>query len=136
MLCATNNFLEIAEKELDYFLVSNGQALPRAQLTDELQGFCSGRSYHQNQDFRLLDPIIYCLWELKTPDIRIYGWFVTKDLFVAHTLADANTTHRENYARTAQKFVKATKDYRDDFLKTKKFIKGIKTNDVVSNRIE
>ena len=45
--------------------------------------FIIGDSFHNRWDFRCIKVEKHPVWEFKTPDIRIFGWFPAKDCFIA-----------------------------------------------------
>lgn len=60
-----------------------GEATPAEQLDDLFQVFLSGKPLVFTKQFRAVRMEKNAVWELKTPDIRIFGWFMLKDCFVA-----------------------------------------------------
>lgn len=71
-------------------LVSDRQLedTPAQQFDALLEIFCAGESLAVGWQFHALQPSESDTWELKTPDIRIFGWFPRKDIFIGE---DANT---------------------------------------------
>jgi hypothetical protein len=57
---------------------------PAIQLESEFSGFRNGDGLAYDRDMHTLDPRHLWVWELKTPDLRIFGWFPAKNYFVAH----------------------------------------------------
>lgn len=55
---------------------------PEEQLDALLADFCEGVELLFDEHFKCLTPHENGVWELKTPDIRIFGWFHQKDCFV------------------------------------------------------
>ena len=53
------------------------------QIDDLFYSFASGAPMIFNRQFRAIRAEDHAVWELKTPDIRIFGWFMAKDCFVA-----------------------------------------------------
>jgi hypothetical protein len=53
------------------------------QIDDLFHSFLSGAPMIFNRQFRTIRAEDHAVWELKTPDIRIFGWFLAKDCFVA-----------------------------------------------------
>lgn len=60
-----------------------GQATPAEQIDDLFHAFLSGHPLTFTRQFRVVRAEENAVWELKTPDIRIFGWFMAKDCFVA-----------------------------------------------------
>jgi len=52
-------------------------------LDDLFFSFISGRPLTFMKQFRPIRAEPNAVWEFKTPDLRIFGWFVVKDCFVA-----------------------------------------------------
>lgn len=63
--------------------VHSGEATPAEQIDDLFYSFLSGRPLVFTRQFRVVRAEENAVWELKTPDIRIFGWFMAKDCFVA-----------------------------------------------------
>jgi hypothetical protein len=59
------------------------EATPAEQIDDLFYAFLSGRPLVFTRQFRVVRAEENAVWELKTPDIRIFGWFMAKDCFVA-----------------------------------------------------
>lgn len=55
---------------------------PLEQVAMLVEDFCSGKPLVVGQRFRSLKPARKAVWELKTPDVRIFGWFVFRDCFL------------------------------------------------------
>ncbi len=60
-----------------------GEATAAEQVDDLFYTFLSGRPLIRLRQFRVVREEINPVWELKTPDIRIFGWFAMKDCFIA-----------------------------------------------------
>src|ERR1700691_2442719 len=59
-----------------------GDATPAEQIDDLFHTFIVGRPLIHTRQFRAIRAEENAVWELKTPDIRIFGWFLKKDCFV------------------------------------------------------
>ncbi len=46
--------------------------------------FILGRPMAYNVDLKKLDPIGHCVWEMKTAEVRVFGYFYLKKIFIAH----------------------------------------------------
>jgi hypothetical protein len=93
--------------------------------------FCSAEPLTYEWQFKPLTHIKDGIWELKTADLRIFGWFQKKDHFVGVS-ADMKDRIKQHglyipYARDAANF----RDKLD--LDEPKFIPGDNPHDVVSN---
>lgn len=53
------------------------------QLDALLHAYILGNPLHHSRQFHVLSPFDKSVWELKTPDLRIFGWFSCLDTFVA-----------------------------------------------------
>ena len=59
-----------------------GEATPTEQIDQLFYNFLSGFPLVHMRQFRFIRSEKNAVWELKTPDIRIFGWFLQKDCFV------------------------------------------------------
>jgi hypothetical protein len=55
---------------------------PYEQAEQLLYDFAIGRPMAYSVHYRKLDPIVQHIWELKTEDVRLIGWFPQKRHFV------------------------------------------------------
>jgi hypothetical protein len=60
-----------------------GDASIAEQIDDLFHSFLSGEQLTFTRQFRVVRAEENAVWELKTPDVRIFGWFTAKDCFVA-----------------------------------------------------
>ena len=104
---------------------------PTQQLDALVEIFCSGQTLTFGPQFKPLTHLKDGIWELKTPDLRIFGWFCKKDHFIAGTMDEAFTVKNHNlyagYAGEVERF----RDQLD--LNEPKFVSGEDPNVVVSN---
>jgi hypothetical protein len=56
---------------------------PIEDVESLLIDFALGRPMAYSVDYRKLDPLSHHIWELKTVDVRLIGWFPRKATFVA-----------------------------------------------------
>ena len=56
---------------------------PLEQYDAFLEVFCSGETLTFGPQFRPLNHLGEGIWEMKTPDLRIFGWFNVVDSFIA-----------------------------------------------------
>jgi len=64
----------------------DGKQDPWEQVDDLLSRFVAGDALSHGRpggDLAELEPLDHDVWELRTTDIRIFGWFVCRDVFVA-----------------------------------------------------
>ncbi|HJU19996.1 MAG TPA: hypothetical protein VJ770_26385 [Stellaceae bacterium] len=55
---------------------------PYEQAEQILYDFVIGRRLAYGSAYHPLDPLAYHVWELKTPDLRLFGWFPKRRHFV------------------------------------------------------
>jgi hypothetical protein len=55
---------------------------PLGQFDDLLASFCAGGKLRHGKQFHVMHPRSEGVWELKTSDLRLFGWFPEKDCFV------------------------------------------------------
>jgi hypothetical protein len=55
---------------------------PLGQFDELISVFCSGETLTYGWQFKPLNYVENGIWELKTADLRIFGWFSQKDCFV------------------------------------------------------
>ena len=105
---------------------------PAEQLDDLMQVFCSGEPLTVGWQFKSLVHLADGVWELKTADLRIFGWFHQKDCFIAVIADTADRTKQYKlYAPYARVEVVGFRDALD--LDPPKFVPGDNPHDVVSN---
>jgi hypothetical protein len=61
----------------------NVETEPVGQFDDFASVFCSGETLTYDWQFKPLSYVEDGIWELKTADLRIFGWFSQKDCFIA-----------------------------------------------------
>lgn len=101
---------------------------PEMQVDALTHIFVAGEPLAFDSQFNVLAPCEKGVWELKTPDVRIFGWFVEKDVFIGVVADDAT-------------FVKVHglySGYRDEVVRFRdqielEYIEGDHPNDVVSD---
>jgi hypothetical protein len=108
------------------------QLTPQEQLQAFVEEvFCPGDSLTYEWQFKPLTHIGDGIWELKTADIRIFGWFWKKDCFIG-SAGDLKSRIMEMhlYRPYAEEAVR----FRNDLdLDEPKFIPGDNPHDVVSD---
>ena len=104
---------------------------PKVQLEAELYGFCCGFALAFGSDVRCLEPQRLSVWELKTADLRLFGWFCQKNYLVLHKgERKAKLQKWEDYAP----FVDEVNRFRSDLsIHIPIYVVG-RLADVVSNR--
>jgi hypothetical protein len=109
------------------------QAAPPSQVEAKLRSYCDGIPLRW-QDLHIARPHEKGVWEFKTVDIRIFGWFPDKNYLILHTGEDAQRLHDDPILY--KPYIESAANYRDTLppglpgpLLSKELI------DVVSDRI-
>lgn len=104
---------------------------PVEQLDEILNAFCAGESLVHERQMKILHHRIHGVWELKTPDLRLFGWFPKKDVFVC-TAINFKRLIRDH--SLYQGYVGAAVHFRENLdLNEPKFIPGDDPNGVATN---
>lgn len=132
----TPRFTLWANQDLSACTVSHpSQPSAAAQLKAELDAFCVGKEVLTvERDFHCLLPEHHCVWELKTPDLRLFGWFIEKNWMILHAAADKNVLRNIGFSSYTP--------YVNDVVSCRNSLSpplpgpiiGVKASDVVSNR--
>lgn len=69
--------------------VVGGRQTPSEQVDDILYRFVTGKALNIGVDFKHMHPHQDEVWELRTDDVRIFGWFAHEHAFVG-VVADAS----------------------------------------------
>lgn len=101
---------------------------PEMQVDALTHLFVAGEPLAFDTQFNVLRPCERSVWELKTPDVRVFGWFYEKDVFVAVVADDATFVKERNLYS----------GYRDEVVRFRektglKCIEGDHPDDVVSD---
>lgn len=109
----------------------NIEDCPIEQLDALIAQFCSGEALAYGQRFKPLNHLGDGIWELKTADLRMFGWFNKQDCFVA-TNCDLKRTIVESHLY--RPYCEQAVRFRDQLeLDEPKFITGDDPNVVVSD---
>ena len=104
---------------------------PAQQLDSLGEEFCSGETLTFGLQFKPLNHLRDGIWELKTADLRIFGWFWKRDHFIAGNIDLATKVKSYNlyagYAGEVERFRNALD------LDEPKFVPGEDPNVVVSS---
>lgn len=132
----TREFAEGFEQELTRLTVGDPDSVPPIeQIWARIRFFSDGRKMVYPYDLRNLRPIGEGIWELKTLDVRLFGWFPFKDCFVIHAMADANVLHDEKNSDLWKPYVDLVSAYiRELGIPALNPILGAETQNVLSNR--
>lgn len=109
----------------------NIEVSPEEQLDTLFFEFCSGQSLAVGGQFKKLNPVDNGMWELKTSDLRVFGWFPSKDCFVATDCDDTDKIKRLKLYRGYCEQGVRRRDALD--LDQPKYITGGDSDAVVSN---
>lgn len=109
----------------------NLEISPEEQLDELLSSFCEGGELTYGWHFRDMHPHGDDVWELKRPDVRLFGWFQTKDCFVI-VAADA-VWKLKQYKGLYLSYVRLVVEDRAALVEEGSWVKGIDPNEVVSN---
>jgi len=109
----------------------NIEVTPLEQLDALVALFAAGDQLVLPNDFRPIQHIKDGIWELKTADLRMFGWFYKKDCFVGHRIDQ--TQHIKDH-KLYYGYATEVARFRDQLdLDEPKFVPGDDPNDVVSN---
>jgi hypothetical protein len=109
----------------------NIQETPAEQFDTLVYEFCSGVSLPVGKRFKALIHRGGGLWELKTADLRLFGWFVQKDCFIC---SDCNTAGRVKQIGLYRGYCDQAERLRNLLdLDEPKFITGSNPDDVISD---
>jgi hypothetical protein len=104
---------------------------PTQQLDALVEEFCAGEALCYGPRFHPIEHLEDGIWQLKTPDLRIFGWFPAKDCFVGWRGCHADYVKQHGLYHG---FAGETAHFRKRLnLNEPKFIPGVDPNAVVSN---
>lgn len=107
------------------------QLIPQEQLFALVQIFCSDEPLTYGNHFKPLHCRGQGVWELRTEDLRMFGWFPLKDHFVGVVANDATFIKEHDLY---QGYIGEVVRFRGQLnLDEPKFIQGEEAKDVVSN---
>ncbi|RYF10718.1 MAG: hypothetical protein EOO77_20930 [Oxalobacteraceae bacterium] len=104
---------------------------PIEQLDDLLNSFCAGEPISIERQIKLLRHWDGGVWEMKTLDLRLFGWFPQIDTFICNSIDFATRVKRLNlYAGYRGEVIR----FRDPLpLDEPKFIQGDDPHGVITN---
>ena len=109
----------------------NIEQSPAEQLDALIATFCSDEPLTYGRQFKPLTHVDDGIWEIKTADLRIFGWFYQIDCFIG---TDGDVTERIKSLQMYRPYCEQAIRRRDALeLNEPKFIQGDDPNDVVSN---
>lgn len=105
---------------------------PLEQVDNLLADFVEGAPLTFSRQFKPLRPLNqHSIWEFKTDDTRIFGWFPSKDHFIATNGANADAVKDTNLYGF---LIKEAVDTRKRLGLHDAFITSASEHDVLSNR--
>ena len=107
-----------------------GHTSPAEQIDDLFHSFLSGEQLMFTRQFRVVRLEENAVWELKTPDVRIFGWFAAKDCFVAVFGNWADTIKDHNLYRGYRIAIRRLR--RELGVDATLCVKGVSPDDVLS----
>ena len=109
----------------------NVEDTPAEQLDALLADYCSGEPMAIDLQFKNLIPVGDGIWELKTADLRMFGWFHRKDCFIGSSCDSAD---RIKEYKLYNGYIAEAVRRRDALdLDVPKFVPGDNAHDVISN---
>ncbi|WCT78903.1 hypothetical protein [Novosphingobium humi] len=124
---AKNWMRDVLPNEISDFGV---ERTPIEQVASLLENFCAGKALAFPRQFHPLVHIDSGIWQLKTADVRLFGWFCGQDQFICSN-GDMATRIKKNhwYERYRDEAI----GFRDILaLDDPKFVAGGQPDDVVS----
>jgi hypothetical protein len=76
--------------------VLDANETPRQQMDSVLRRWNAGKPMRRGRAFSTLDPTRYSVWEMKTADLRIFGWLYRPRVFVAAFVGFADDYKKQN----------------------------------------
>ncbi len=101
---------------------------PDMQVDALIYEFCSGQPLEIGTRFKSLVHLADGVWELKTADVRLFGWFMQKDCFV---ISDCDSKYNVMRHKMYAAYCKQAVKFRDEL--NVEFVNGGNPNDVVSD---
>ncbi len=104
---------------------------PYMQVDTLFYEFCSGQALQVGTRFKALVHVEDGIWELKTADVRLFGWFARKDCFL---VSDCDSKFRIKELGLVKPYCKQAVRFRDALnLDEPKFIAGGNPDAVISD---
>lgn len=104
---------------------------PIEELVAFLDAFCAGEPIIVERQFRPLVHLGDGIWELKTRDVRLFGWFASRDCFICAAIDDATKIKDHNLYKPYAAECVRRREALD--LDEPKFLTGDHPNAVLSN---
>lgn len=109
---------------------------PYEQVEQIFHDFVIGRPMTYGVHHRKLEPLGQHIWELKTPDVRVFGWFARRGHFVAMDgeFKDnlSSSKQKKSTAQLYNPHIQRVLDFRNALaLDEPKLITGLNHNDIL-----
>ncbi|SRR5579885_1254218 len=75
---------------------ADGMQSPLEQVDDLFHDFVAGEDFSFYELSHSMEPLEDGVWELKTPDIRLFGWFYKKGIFLAANIDTMERVKKHN----------------------------------------
>lgn len=109
----------------------NVEESPIEQMDALIYEFCAGKPLAIGTRFKSLTHLGDGIWQLKTADLRLFGWFVKKDAFIVSDCDDAGRIKQSNlYRGYCEQAVRRRNALE---LEEPKYLTGDNPHDVVSD---
>ena len=102
---------------------------PKEQFEQLLYEFVSGKDLYVPRGFHILQPEVSGIWELKTTDIRVFGWFYVKGVFIGVNAGQAQEIKAKKLYGSMRDEAQIYRDALD--IDPPKFIPGTLQRDVI-----
>lgn len=76
--------------------ILNARETPSQQMDTVLRKWNAGKPMQRGRAFSHLRPTRHSVWEMKTPDLRIFGWLYKPKVFVAAFAGFADDYKKQN----------------------------------------
>lgn len=101
---------------------------PYEQVEQRLYDYCLGRPLAYDRDRKLLTPAGFSVWELKTTDVRLFGWLPLRRHFIA---VCGEMKRNLRTIGSYRPFIDQVVAFRSDLdLDPPKFLPGVSPNDI------
>jgi hypothetical protein len=110
----------------------NVETEPVGQFDDLVAVFCAGETLSYDTQFKPLNYVENGIWELKTADLRIFGWFPAKDCFIG-VIADTKARILEYHLYNAYANVEVAPFRNQLDLNEPKFVAGVNPHAVITD---
>jgi hypothetical protein len=107
------------------------ETMPYEQLDALLSEYCEGEELAFSTQFKCMRPLDRGIWTLKTPDVRIFGWFHEKDCFICSAV---DAAWRVKEVPLYRGYIDEAVRFRDEiFGPGSGYVAGVEPDDVISN---